>query len=285
MDEEKKIISIIIPAHNEENVILRCLNNLLNNIDFVNFEVFVVCNGCSDQTAVLVRNNHREVNVIEIGEASKIKALNTGDDYATGFPRVYIDADIIIDGSSLKILIEEMEQNSLLAASPEIKVELEGRSWIVKQFYKIWCISPYVTNGTIGSGVYALSKKGREKFNQFPEIIADDGFVRSLFSPDERGVVSGASFIVFPPMHLMDLLKIKIRVRTGIYEVKHKFPKLVKKNHKKEKINTMTIIKDISLWPSFFIYSIINIAIRLGAFYKYYFGNRQFWSRDNSSRI
>ena len=40
---------------------------------------------------------------------------------------------------------------------------------------------PYVREGMIGVGVYALSEKGPERFAEFPDVIADDGYVRMLF--------------------------------------------------------------------------------------------------------
>ena len=45
------MISIIIPAHNEEKVISRAPAGVPNAVASGVLEVIVVCNGCSDRTA------------------------------------------------------------------------------------------------------------------------------------------------------------------------------------------------------------------------------------------
>ena len=93
--------SIIIPAHNEEKVIARCLRELTADSALEGAEIFVVCNGCSDKTAEIA-SQFAGVRAVSIDTASKIAALNEGDRLATQFPRVYLDADVLVSGESLK---------------------------------------------------------------------------------------------------------------------------------------------------------------------------------------
>lgn len=46
--------SVIVPAHNEEQVIGRLLEQLLDDPDG-GLEIWVVCNGCTDRTADVAR--------------------------------------------------------------------------------------------------------------------------------------------------------------------------------------------------------------------------------------
>ena len=48
-------VGIVIPAHNEETVIGRCLEVLLDGAAEGEFQVVVVPNGCSDRTADVAR--------------------------------------------------------------------------------------------------------------------------------------------------------------------------------------------------------------------------------------
>lgn len=48
----------------------------------------------------------------------------------------------------------------------------------------------------IGTGVFALSRTGRERFNLFPDIIADDGFIRAMFKKEERVSVANCYSMV-----------------------------------------------------------------------------------------
>ena len=86
--------SVVIPAHNEEAVIGRCLSSLMDGAPPEELEVLVVCNGCDDRTADVARRSAPNATVLEIPVASKVEALNVGDEHATHFPRFYVDADV-----------------------------------------------------------------------------------------------------------------------------------------------------------------------------------------------
>ncbi|MCI5116485.1 MAG: glycosyltransferase, partial [Candidatus Electrothrix sp. LOE1_4_5] len=101
MIKEDKI-SIIIPAFNEEKVILRCLNSIYQGTAPELLQVIVVCNGCTDSTYTIVKNKYKEViQILNIEKPSKSNALNVGDKLAKYFPRFYIDADVYVTGKSL----------------------------------------------------------------------------------------------------------------------------------------------------------------------------------------
>ena len=65
--------SVVIPAHNEANVIGRGLNRLFDSLG-TGVEVVVVCNGCTDGTADAVRAAGLHLAVIELDVASKAEA-------------------------------------------------------------------------------------------------------------------------------------------------------------------------------------------------------------------
>ena len=91
------MISVVIPAHNEEAVIASTLRSVLEGLE-QGAEVLVVCNGCSDDTAAVAGTFGLPVRVLEIEPASKVAALNAGDEVAAGYPRIYLDADVTLDG-------------------------------------------------------------------------------------------------------------------------------------------------------------------------------------------
>jgi hypothetical protein len=138
---------------------------------------------------------------------------------------VYIDADILIKGEDVRKLVEELKKSSSQIVYPTIKIDLKKIPWLVRAYYKIWCSLPYVTQGAT-CGVSAVSKIGRERFDKFPEITADDSYLRFLFSPSERGLVKSAVLTIFPPRLFLDLMRIRTRQYFGIYELKRTFPKM-----------------------------------------------------------
>jgi glycosyltransferase involved in cell wall biosynthesis len=83
---EGLMTSIVIPAHNESRVIERCLTSILTDARPNEFEIVVVCNGCTDDTAERARGFGDRVRVIETPIGSKIHALNLGDQHVSRFP-------------------------------------------------------------------------------------------------------------------------------------------------------------------------------------------------------
>ena len=95
-------ISVVIAAHNEEDVLGRCLDALLQDARPRELEIAVVCNGCTDRTADVARGYGDGVRVIETPVASKTAALNLGDARVSGFPRFYVDADVVLPIASIR---------------------------------------------------------------------------------------------------------------------------------------------------------------------------------------
>jgi glycosyltransferase involved in cell wall biosynthesis len=162
------MISIIIPAHNEARVIRRCLERVIDGLKPGEAEVIVACNGCSDDTAQIARAFGGPVRVIETTIPSKVNALNLGDEAAVGFPRVYMDADIRLDGRSIRRLAEVLEQGPYLAAAPSMGMDLDRSSWFVRAYYRIWSALPYTREGFMGVGTYAMSEAGRRRLGRLP---------------------------------------------------------------------------------------------------------------------
>lgn len=213
------MISVVIPAHNEEAVIGRCLRALLADAEPDELEIVVACNGCTDATADIARSFGPPVQVVETPVASKITALNLGDAAATGFPRFFVDADVEFDSAGLRAVADVLRQDRLLAAAPGLRIDTTGASWPVRAYYRVLGRLPSVADDLVGRGVYALSAQGRRRFAEFPEVIADDHFVRRAFDPAERGVVPSVVSTVRVPLTVRGLLQRKVRVFAGNREI------------------------------------------------------------------
>jgi len=281
---EKQMISIVIPAHNEANVISRCLRQLAQTGESaVKLEVIVVCNGCSDNTAEIVRS-FDQVMCIETNIASKTQALNLGDKEASWFPRFYLDADIGLSMDDISKVVAAMEESHALAAAPSVQMDLTGSSWLVRSYYDIWCNLPYCKEGMIGAGVYVLSEEGRKRFVDFPDVLSDDIFIRDLFTGEERLGVKDAVSIISAPTTLSGLIKIKTRGRLGLYELKSRFPELMKNEGKTYGVAVQELLGKVNLWPKIVVYLGINIITRIRARHQSKTKGFAHWERDESSR-
>ncbi|MDX9835206.1 MAG: glycosyltransferase [Desulfobulbus sp.] len=278
------MISIIIPAHNEEKVIVATLGELIAGATSGELEVIVVCNGCTDKTVEIVTSFGPAIKCIETDVPSKTNALNLGDMEVSGFPRFYQDADVILSLDAIRQVAQVLRSGHFLAASPQMRMELREASWPVRAYYEVWQQLSYVEEGMIGAGVYALSKEGREKFVKFPQIIADDGYIRTLFQTNERTSVDSCHSLVRAPSTLSGLLKIKTRSRLGWYELKRKFPELMQTEKKHYGNALLGLLSKVHLWSKIPVYLFVNLLTRFRA--KKYAQLQGFtgWERDDSSR-
>jgi glycosyltransferase involved in cell wall biosynthesis len=275
--------SIIIPAHNEESVILETLNVLMSIIS-VDDEVVVVTNGCSDNTEKIARKMEPRITVVNTKIPSKTNALNLGEQHVSSFPRIYMDADIRLTKGTIEKIYAALVPGKLLATAPEPRMDFTGSSWSVKAYYDIWLSLPYCRNGMMGSGVFALSKEARERFETFPDVISDDGYIRALFREHERGKAEGAVAIVRAPANLHWLLKIKVRSRLGQMEIAMKFPQLRKNEQKSYGSAIAENIRNPLKWPKLAIYLYVNVISRLQARRKIRDLPTYQWEKDMSSR-
>lgn len=212
--------TVIIPAHNEETVVGRCLDAILDDATTPDdIDIIVSCNGCTDETATVARS--RGVRVIETPVPSKVEAIRAAErvSRADAFPRVYLDADVQLAPGSLQALTDALDQPGLQAAAPRIHVDTTQASLGVRAYQAVWSELPDIKGGLAGRGAYALSAEGRGRFGEFVDVVADDLFVHRLFWPDDGSVVDDAVSTVHSSRRLRDLIARKRRVFRGNAEI------------------------------------------------------------------
>jgi glycosyltransferase involved in cell wall biosynthesis len=213
--------SVVIPAHNEAAVIRRCLDALLGGFAPGELDVVVACNGCTDGTADIVQSGWPGVRVIEIAQASKTAALQAADDALTVYPRIYLDADVVLPATSARLVIESLRTGPAQAARPPLRYDTSGADPLVRSYYRARVRVPSVMNSLWGAGVYGLSAAGRARFGAFPDLIADDMFVDQWFKRSEIEIVGCAPVLVKAPRRTPDLFRILRRAYQGNAEIRH----------------------------------------------------------------
>lgn len=281
------MITVIVPAHNEGEVIAAGVRSLLDGAPDGSIEVLVVCNGCTDDTAARAREAGTGVRVLESSIPSKSQAINLGLQEARGDNVVVADADVRITGGDIVRLIEGMNARGALAAAPAVEmIYLPGTSWMVRAYYRFWMSLPYIQEGMMAAGVYALGPGGRERLGILPRVIADDGYVRTLFSGSERVEVPSAVSRVLAPLSTADLIKIKTRSRVGGYELAQRFPHLLRAETKdRDYLGAIVqVLTKPAMWAAVIPYLYINIVSRSRARRQARTLDAYRWERDDGSR-
>lgn len=209
------ITAVIIPAYNESAGIARTLRAVTGDAAEGELQVVVVCNGCTDDTA-LVAAGFTGVDVVEIEDASKLAALRAGDRRATVFPRVYLDADIELSTAAIRAIATELQRPEVLVAGVPGRMDLSEASLPVALFYEFRERLPVISHGIMGSGNYALSETGRARFEEWPDLPSgDDQFIFRLFAPHERMTVPGHETRVTPPSSMAAVVRRGVRTNRG----------------------------------------------------------------------
>ena len=205
---------MIIPAYNEESVIARTLTPLSSAATAGIIEVVVVCNGCTDRTAAMARSV-QGITVVEIAQPSKIAALNAGDDHATLWPRMYLDADIGVSAQTVVGVLDRLTVGDVLAARPTSRMTADGASFLVRSYYRARARMPQLHSSLWGGGCYAVNSAGHQRFGQFPNVVGDDLFVDATFTSDEKLIVAIDPVVVRTPRRPTDLVAVLRRTYRG----------------------------------------------------------------------
>jgi len=281
----KIMISIVVPAHNESSGIARTLSAITLGCKREELDVLVVCNGCTDDTADIARRFGPPVRVIETEVANKCHALNLGDRFARAFPRIYIDADIVITIQGVRTLAKRLAQGDVLAVAPSAQIDTSQSSLAVRAYYGIRARLPSSRQGIGGSGVYALSKMGHDRFVEFPNLVADDMFVRIQLSPQERQTLTSVSSTVFAPRTLRQLIAIRTRAHYGTLEIANRHPELFRNNRgeSNHRVLGRQLLNPRS-WPGLLVYTYVN-SVAIWSAKRWRRAGSFVWKRDSTSRV
>jgi len=280
------MLSVIIPAHNEERLIVSTLICLLADQQLTHCKIYIVCNGCTDNTISVVRSyvksqlksltsRHIEFEIIETNKASKTHALNMGIAASNTDHVILLDADISISGEDILNLFEYLNANQLLAAAPKVKFQYQKSSFLVRSYYHLSSQSFYNQYHRL-SNVIALSQEGLKRIDKIPGIIADDEYIRRQFKSDEYKILNTISFDFVCPKTLRDLLQVLTRVERGNLQ-------LAKLNYLD---NTGANLSGFIHKPLFYfsIFLCCKFFAKIRAKWQFANGNVSQWERDESNR-
>jgi glycosyltransferase involved in cell wall biosynthesis len=128
------LISIVIPAHNEQDYIRRTLE-AANCQTFGDFEIVVVANGCTDHTVHAAREFCDRV--IVMPERGLSRARNLGAQAARGRILVFLDADTLLEPHALDTIAEKFTPGyaaGTLKGCPDISRPSYLMMYAVKNF-------------------------------------------------------------------------------------------------------------------------------------------------------
>jgi peptidoglycan-N-acetylglucosamine deacetylase len=178
-------VSILVPAYNEELVIVNTINSLLAS-DYSKYEIIVIDDGSQDNTSGLVKwtfANDERVRLFTVANGGKATALNIGLRHARGEIVIALDADTLFAPNTIGALAHRFYDKTLGAIAGNAKVgnrvnivtRWQALEYITSQnmdrraFASLNCIT--VVPGAVG----AWRKDLLDKVGGFPsDTLAED---------------------------------------------------------------------------------------------------------------
>lgn len=148
-------ISVIIPAHNEEKYIGRCISSVreASAVFGESTEIIVVCNRCTDRTEEIARNLGARVLMNEDRCIARVR--NTGIAAAEGEIIVTIDADNRMTPGTLREIDDLLKSGTYIGGGAPIRFE--------RYSFPLWC-NDMLCRASFGitglySGIFWAEKK------------------------------------------------------------------------------------------------------------------------------
>jgi glycosyltransferase involved in cell wall biosynthesis len=171
------LISVVIPAFNEEAYLGETLANVLRasafltNQEAISIEVIVVDNHSSDATAEIA---HRlGATVVEETQHNIAKVRNTGARFAHGDVLVFVDADTLVPVELLWRIGEVMAEPGCVGGA--VDTDLKAAKLTSRIYLRLWRIV----------GKLAGMAQGATQFCRKDAFFALDGYDETLFMGED----------------------------------------------------------------------------------------------------
>lgn len=244
------LVSILVPAYNEQATISRTLESLVN-LKYVNKEVIVIDDGSTDSTSIIASwYGRRGVKLLRRPNGGKASALNHGLSFARGEILVTIDSDSMIQRDAIDEVVRVAGSDAgIVAVAGNVKV-LNAKSLLtrIQELEYIMAINTirraYALFGTVMVIPGAFGTFRRQA------VVDVGGYDRDTITEDfdltvkllktRRRVASCSSGIVYTevPSTLKGLYKQRLRWSEGTFQTLYKHRDVVR-NKKFDRLHSI----------------------------------------------
>ena len=167
-------ISVVIPAHNEEKFIGKCLQSVIDAAGHVSpgaVEIIVVANRCTDKTAEIAESFGARVLTNDEKCLSAIR--NTGIHAANGEIIVTIDADSVMSEQALQEAAQMLKGGRFIGGGTPIRFDRMSLGMFCSAAYVAANIIPIMLKhkATLSGGMFWFYKRDFEALGGFDESL------------------------------------------------------------------------------------------------------------------
>ena len=182
MPLKKPDVSVIIVTYNSAQVIIACIDSIVNNSQGIEVEILIIDNGSTDDTCAIIAQNHTDITVITgHGNIGFAAGNNIGLQEAQGRHFFILNPDTEISAGALNTLTDYADTH------PEVGM-----------------IAPHVINpdGTLQHSTFRFPDLAQAFYGFFEKLVSIDSTRNGRYAPEsyenERSVehILGAAIFV-----------------------------------------------------------------------------------------
>jgi poly-beta-1,6-N-acetyl-D-glucosamine synthase len=181
-------VTVLIPAHNDAEVLRECLDAILVQTLPVD-QIVVVADACSDDTAQVAESYGALV--VETHQEAKAASQDVGLAYVTGDILVCIDADTIIANDVVEKFVAQLEKGADATCANMLPMPQQRGFWVANRrfayalgrFWWRWCQAEVGRLMVLSGCAYALRTETVRSIGGFPGklITCDMDLTWSLY--------------------------------------------------------------------------------------------------------
>ena len=207
--------AVIVPARAEATALARTAPALARALRGHDARAVYALNGPEDGSAEVVRRAFGgAVTVLYDARPGKARALTAGDRATGRFPRFYLDADVSVGAGAFGPLLAALEAGADLVA-PRLLPGPPGGP-LARRVAAVWTSLPYAREARF-QGLIGVSRAGRARWGDWPDLIADDRF--AAHAVPARRVVPEATAEMPLPGSLAAWIRVRARWLRGQREL------------------------------------------------------------------
>jgi glycosyltransferase involved in cell wall biosynthesis len=234
----------------------------------VSVHIIVAVNATTDETfalaekyAPLFAGRAVDYRVIQTAPG-RARAFNEAERLLPAGPRLYLDQDAVLSPNALADLVAALERSGQAACFVVPQLRLPAlRSIAARCYYRTFLCLPYTRNSPVSLGAYAVSARGRRRWDTLPDTLhSDDKFVRLHFEPAERSLLASVAYTVALPDGIRAIVRARRRYSRGNRELERRFPHLCANDASRYRDLLTAIAAHPSRWPAAAVYLVLHGA-------------------------
>ncbi len=170
------LISVVVPAHNEEHYIASCLESVKRAASLLDggtdrVEIIVVANRCADRTAEIAESFGAKVVVNEARSIAEVR--NAGVRASCGGIVVTIDADSVMSEQALCEVREMLESGRYIGGGTPTRFDRMSAGIFFSAMYVAWNLIPIMVRNraALSGGMFWFFRRDFDAVGGFDESL------------------------------------------------------------------------------------------------------------------